>query len=346
VVLRTIDASYSREGWRKLSYVGDVWSAEYEPVASDHRNQRLRTQFASERVLSEVVLFEGSSLAEPVQRNGERRIRAATFDWYVPVVSPWQRVIGISADQLSVTLAGGSKPRNGPTGGGTSLHLLEGEANLNRTRTYDAVSQLSFGVVDHVSHLGDVLAPDLKLDKAERRHVRLEDVHITWSMSWNAGKLEVIVSGRPDERPFQAMLVVEETVYSGEPAPPSISDILDSAALVEHIHTPFVAELANQLVMVPQEFFVEERKAIDHANKLIAETERRFSESVHPRPGDPVIGVRQQVAQMLIHSESTSTLALALQKRFDFVQEHAPDHLRDVRQVRRETPHLGSRREG
>ena len=71
----------------------------------------LRTELRHNSILSEIELYQGASPTEPVHRTGETAIKASTFDWYVPIVSPW----GAYADDLkyadfaTVAGVGGSK---------------------------------------------------------------------------------------------------------------------------------------------------------------------------------------------------------------------------------------------
>jgi hypothetical protein len=62
----------------------------------------------------------------------------------------------------------------------------------------------------------DSVLTDLSLDQAERRHVRTEDVSLSWQIDWKAERLDICLFGKPENRAFQVHLVVKETVYSGE----------------------------------------------------------------------------------------------------------------------------------
>jgi len=237
----------------------------------------LISQVRENSVLSKILLYEGPSPVDSVRLAGETTIQASTFDWYVPVVSPW----GVYADVIKDTgfaqlAASGGKKAMMATGG-VSIHLLaanplaaaaemrENKVPPSSIADYGPVPAMQvmggpapLGAVAHVfddlTDLGDLVAlADVSLDKAERRHVRTEDVSLAWQLDWKAERLEVRLSGKPENRPFQVHIVVEETVYSGEVAPDNIAYPFSDQLLREQIHTPFVAEIVNQLVgLVPR----------------------------------------------------------------------------------------------
>jgi hypothetical protein len=152
----------------------------------------------------------------------------------------------------------------------------------------------------------------------------MENVSLSWQLDWKAERLEVRLFGRPENRPFQVYVVVEETVYSGEVASGNIADPLGEQQLREQIHTPFVAEVVNQLVFVPEAFFDEERKAITEAAKMWREFLRRFAEEAPIGPGDPIEFLGQSIREMAIRSQSTATLAAIIDQRVEFAMREAP----------------------
>jgi len=150
-------------------------------------------------------------------------------------------------------------------------------------------------------------------------------VAVVWQLTWTADKLEVRLFGRPEDRPFQAHVVVEETVYSGETAPDSIGDILSDQQLLEQLHTPFVAEMVNQLVFVPEEFFRKEREAIVASAKNWRAFRRRFAEQAPIGPGDPIEFLQESIRELATSSSSTATLAATLDMQVEFAMREAPE---------------------
>jgi hypothetical protein len=151
--------------------------------------------------------------------------------------------------------------------------------------------------------------PDLR--SAERRHVRKEQVTLDWTLTWKDGELNVTVSGRPDQRSFQAFVVVEEGIASGEPL-----------GGPEQLHTPCVAEIVNQLVLIPEDFFAKERADLERGERIWNDVLRRFSESAELEPEDPIVAAVFEGRDALAESRSTSTLADIQQRRLGAAREH------------------------
>jgi uncharacterized DUF497 family protein len=272
IVLRTIDSLFEKEGWDPRGYVDEVWRAGYEPTAGDPRCQRLRTELRPHLILSEVELYNGSSPAQAVLREGSVNLRATTFDWYVPVVAPWSSYADLPDYAISSSEDSGGDKKMMLGTGGVSIHMLANATfGPGPIHHLHGPAPLVATVADPFTELSDVASSGhISLDKAERRHVRIapqiqQGVRVDWKLSWAAGKLEITLAGRPEDRPFQVHVVVEETVCSGEPF--GVGDPLSDPQLLEQIHTPFVAEIVNQVVLVPEAFFTEERKALEKAEK-------------------------------------------------------------------------------
>ena len=344
IVLRTLESQFGQESWDNRSYVGDIWQASYEPTQGDPRCKRLKTELRHNAILSEVLLYEGPSPSQPVNRASDPdrpvKLSATTFDWYVPVVSPWSSFAEVAKESMAARVAatGGKKTMTGT--GGVSIHLLGREPVVPAPMHFmGGPSPLVNTVVDEFVDISNfVSVTNVSLDKAERRHVRIEDVELEWQLSWTAEKLEVRLFGEPTQRPFQVQVVVEETVYSGETGPENIADVLSDQQLLEQIHTPFVAEIVNQLVFVPEEFFTKEREAIEKGSKMWHEFLRRFAEQAPIGPGDPIEFLDQSIRARAVRSQSTATLAATLDERVEFARREAPE-LWDavVRELQRET---------
>jgi hypothetical protein len=334
IILRTINSALGNEGWRHLQYVGEVWQADYIPAAGDPRCKRLKTDVQQGLILSEVVLYEGQSPAAPLMIPlTPAHVRAATFDWYVPVATPWSRYGGTATRVVAAAQAASAKSGQESVGtGGVSIHLMDAHPVLSApmhvmSNPSPLGKRLLSEAIDFDSVLGVL---DVSLDKAERRHVRVEDVDVDWQLTWADGSLDVRVFGRSAQRPFQFYVVVEEVVYSGETGPDAIVDVTASAQLQERIHTPMVAEMVNQVVLVPEEFFVEERKAIEQAAKILDQFEHKWAVAQRPQPGDPVELVQRSINHMMTVSPSTSTLVATLDKRVEFAAEFAPQIWNEV----------------
>ena len=322
-----IHSAFANGGWHNHSYVGDVWRPDYEPTQGDSRCKRLKTELRQNSILSEVGLYEGPSPSQAVTLGGHESLQATTFDWYVPVL-PWSPYVDIATKNLAteVTLGGGNKTMLGT--GGVSLHLM-GDGALAPPPPMQVMggpAPLVASKVEDYPHLDELTALyDASLDKAERRHVKIEHVKVEWQLNWTAEKLEVRLLGRPEDRPFQVHVVVEETVYSGETPPENIADILSDEQLLEQLHTPFVAEMVNQLVFVPEEFFRKEREALEQNAKNWRQFERRYAERGPIGPGDPIEFLQESIRELATRSSSTAILAKTYDMRVEFATHQEPE---------------------
>lgn len=343
VVLRTLRSGIGSGGWRHLDYVGDVWRPGYEPTAADPRVQRLRTDFRSGFVLSETVLYDGPSPTDAVHRSGEETIAAPTFDWYLPVGPAIDLSDSVAyADSTHGQLLAGRAPGRGS--GGVSPHLSD---SLVSERSNGAVStstvltglsgnvvppgtatrsgQMSSGVISDILDVGDGISlQDRALDSAERRHVAEEQVHLGWQLDWSQGLLDVRLSGRPDDRPFQVHVIVEEVVYSGDVVDGEVLQVPDEGILTERIHTAFTAEMVNQVLEVPRSFFIKEGKALADAAKRWHDFLTHYAEQRPIGPGDPIESLDKAIRDMATISSSTASLAHALNERAEFAARAAP----------------------
>ena len=322
VLLRTIDSKYGAEGWRSDGYMGRVWRSELEPIPEDDQNKRLRTDYATGFVLDEVLLYEGVSPASATVRESPQPpiLKAHTFDWYVPVVAPWTTELQELPPWAIYSDAG--------VAGSRSMHLTEAESMVSgvasqvvRAQAQPVLTMRSYGQLTYsalapstsvLDEIGIALQ-DVDTASAERRHVRLEDVTLDWSLYWQDGLLEVKLTGRPTDRSCQVYVVVEEAVQSGENGPE------------KWLHTPIAAELVNQTMLVPGSFFKEEGEAISAARALWYELIDRFSEVAEVGPLDPIAEAMSRAGTILAESSSTSSLASAIELQFEAVRQQRPE---------------------
>jgi hypothetical protein len=113
-------------------------------------------------------------------------------------------------------------------------------------------------------------------------------------------------------------------VYSGEIAPADAVSPLADPLLREQLHTPFLSEIVNQIVFVPEEFFTAEREALERGEKLWHDFVTKFAESTTVGPGTPVVSLLDSVANHLLASPSTATLAAVLDERVKFASREHP----------------------
>ncbi|MGE5242853.1 MAG: hypothetical protein ACM3SQ_01315 [Betaproteobacteria bacterium] len=351
VRLVAVRSQIGREGWRNAGYVDNVWHPWYVPATGDPRNQRLQVDIYPGALHdSGVGLYTpngangGPSPAEPYDNSGTVTMSASTFDWYVPTrtfVFPLGTGAGLAAS--AARRAGGVL--GGAGGGGTSVHAMSpvevravggaaavgagggggsgggaGAGGAQVSTVVDGISRvIGHGALAGLDHF------DASLDHAERRHVREEPVTFDWSLHWEDGHLQVQVTGRPENRPFQLWLVIEEDVYSGETLPNDLGDVMAMPNLRTEIHTAIPLEVVNGTLLVPDTFFKEEAAALAKGRKLWNDLNREYAKSRQPGPGEPsMLGVAEQLQRTLGDSMSTAAIAERLNRRLGFMQAHAP----------------------
>lgn len=333
VVLRTIE---SNEGWYNLDY-SDIWKTYYEPSQSDPRCKRLRTVLRKEMVLDEYELYKGPSPDHKFTLSDRKTMRASTFDWYVPVLSKT-----FENDYSMVLSSRGSQRDRISTGGRVSIHLMGNEAFMEdeilappTPLSHEGPAPLvDMNIDDNAISELFIQETNIPLEKAERRHVKTEDVDIEWKLEWNAGKMVIELYGQPKNRSFRSYIVVEETVYSGEPT--NLEDIFSHTDYVEEIHTPFVAEIANQLVFVPEKFFKKEHEALVKNAKMWQRFVYRLVDRGPIGPGDPIKFLQEPISE-LSGSLSTYTLAKTFDMQVNFAMLKAPELWNEVLQETKDT---------
>ena len=336
VVLRTLASRIGKDGWGGRDYNGWAWQGKYEQHNANV--QLLKPQFNRNLILSEHELFAGTSPAQPLilpnnRTHGTIRLRASTFDWYVPVnISdlPFIPAEHGFAERVFEQVLPPPPPKipglqESPYGhGAVSIHLASKYAKP-KLQTLDHQSSPILGQADDLwgEHLA---APDtLPLEYAERRQVREETVDLDWSLTWEQGRLNVQLSGRPDQRPFQVFVVIEERVYNGEDMG---TESLLTNRVSTTIHTAFAADIVNQIVLVPQAFFLREAWALQEAEEHWKEILGATLEETAPH--DPT-GLRRALVHMLDglkdreeRAPTTATMAETLQERFEFIARERP----------------------
>ena len=105
--------------------MGDVWQAHYESTKGDPRCQRLRTELRPHLILSEVQIYSGPSPTQAYTDEGSANFRATTFDWYVPVVSPWSSYADFPDFAIKPPGDGDDKKKDG--GDGRRVYSSAGE---------------------------------------------------------------------------------------------------------------------------------------------------------------------------------------------------------------------------
>jgi hypothetical protein len=145
----------------------------------------------------------------------------------------------------------------------------------------DAIEEVSFA-----DTIGWVEGAELA--KAQRRGSKQSEIHVDYTLHWQADRLTVSLrNNRPEDRNYVVYVVVEEMLHSGRV-----------------LHTFEGIPVTGQVTYVPQSFFEEEFDAQVKAAKLLIGFAERYAKSLGsiPRPsgpGDPdpgwLLGIDRQV---------------------------------------------------
>lgn len=324
VLLRTIASAGQSGSWQHYDYHGDVWKTEYVPDENDPRFNRLKTSFNDGMELSEVLLWESRSPDDTVHVKGHEKIKATTFDWFVPVNMPDFSFSPEAVNKPAYTLEFQKKMNTG----GMSIHLMDTFIPHPPGPPSPGPAPLKKAYSDSFDMDEMITLNDYSLDKAERRNCKYEEVQIDWELLWSGSKLIVRIKGYPEDRPFQIYVVVEEIVYPGLNLP------------AESIHTSFQAEIVNKLITVPVVFFEKEKKALAEAAKKWREFQQKYAVDTPIGPGDPIEFLGKSIKEITQYSASTITIAETLQMQETFALTHAPQLWKTLQS--QENPNGGS----
>jgi hypothetical protein len=285
VLLRSLPLGSSGHAVHDPDY-GRAYRTKYDDTPGHPGRKHLVVEFEKALVLDEAELVARSSPDGPVslRSTGPRTMTVDAFDWYVPEVG----LIDVELERPHAVLGLlGAKSAPGPL---PMLRPLPPATAVQDVAGGDVHEWLAW------LESGDVAG--------ERRHLARGTVAVTWSLEWLGPKLVVTVAGRPEDRNCVLFLVVEETLISGQ-----------------RLHTAFPIPINNQITFVPRSFLDEEERRWRHAHQLVDEMNRRFSESVKPRPGDPVSG--------RVHPVDLTTRA-GIERVAAFFREAAPEVVQRV----------------
>jgi hypothetical protein len=196
IVLRTLQSRFGSGGWDDRDYFGLAWKATYEPTQGDARCKRLKTVMDRGSILSEIELYSGPSPDHTVTRSSKDaldtaegvRLRATTFDWYVPVLRKADPFIPKSSKFVTDRPKPPADKKTMLGSGGLSIHLTRDEVMFRRSGELqgEPASPLMMAIEDTWGVHTKISADEVSLEHAERRHVREEEVTIDWEFSGQA----------------------------------------------------------------------------------------------------------------------------------------------------------------
>jgi len=327
VLLRTVECQSGAQGWHNRDYTEDVWQPFYRKADGDPKNLQLDSlihiQDEHTAFLWQLELTSGHPSTETRHAQGTVTLEASTFDWYVPMFSAHSPFIEVEAEARHFPPIGGGKKVNKQQqiamSGGLSLHAW--------SKNPEPLPVLGGGFALATAHsdtldvnAGVFALTDISLERAERRHVHREQVTLSWDVTWTGSDVRVALKGNPEQRPFQVFVVIEERSYSGAAGGENTIQL----------HMPFVVEIVNQAMLVPEDFFKEEAAALERGEKLYNDLNSKYAQSGPVGPGDPIAGMLDRVRGQLTRSQSTATIAEGLNTRLEFMREALPNEFREL----------------
>ena len=269
VKLRTLSSirkthSYEpRNRWHEATYEDYQW-AKYEHDGNNPSFLKLAVTHLAGVAVAEHQLIAGSSPREPkhVPRT-EIELKAHTFDWWVPVKPPFQLGTDPAVTRAALRSVGWTEshpPKKTHNGTGAA-----------QTLSYDGA-----GIFAPILDLSPAMfREDGAQDwEGEHREVAEATVKIAYTLDWNADRLYIRLESRPSDRNYVVFVVVEEKMSGSENV----------------LHTAVPVPVNGQVTYVPQQFFDNEREAIEKAGRVIKDFNDKYSKSVVIGPEDPVIG--------------------------------------------------------
>jgi hypothetical protein len=298
VRLRTLRSLSGKNRWHEATYDGYQW-AEYEPDFANPGFFRLAITHTMSALDDKLLLpnWNSSPRDAPLHAEGVAELKAHTFDWWIPVKSPFSPFVDFNATLADLRGAGGYAPPQPKGGsGGLDPNLPRRQPDmLNRfvaSQTRFAANAIQPAPMQVLSDEGQPglsasyevrfkdLIPELFWKSGDQdwdgqhRDVKEVTVSIEYELDWDADRLYFTLRNDPADRNYIVFLVVEEKfIGSGQ-----------------ILHTALPIPINGQLTYVPQKFFDDETAAIAKVARTIAEINRRFSESRQPGPIDPIVG--------------------------------------------------------
>lgn len=269
--LRTLDSVLSQDSWYERTYASHQ-RVDYEPDPADSRFLRLVLTM-NNTALDEHGLVEQWSASprdESIHREGTAEMTADTFDWWIPVSTPF------SID----------KPFHKTLAELQSIGWSVGLEREDRLSVSSAMNIMSHGngfgpasVARPIANLVPELfwkpgAPDWD---GQHREVKRKKVSVRYTLDWDADVLTVTIRNEVPDRNYVVYVVVEE-MFTGS------GNIL---------HTAVPIPVNGLLTYVPEKFFADELAAFAKTAAMIRDFAGRYIPTVDDiGPSDPIAWLR------------------------------------------------------
>jgi|GEM_PF-1613258 len=296
VRLRTLASILSSGRWQEPSY-DQFQRADYVADA-DRRFKRLDL-LETDAALGAVELVSGSTPRDrPVSAEGVVELDAHTFDWWIPVQTPFITALEIGPHLSALRAANwnGLPPDQLDELTGRPMQTLSDEGAMVFSRQRLAYADL----------LPELIWKSQDQDwDGQHRLPEPKRVRIEYRLDWVGDRLSLSVSNDPADRNYVVYLVLEETL----------------PASGRRLHTAVPIPINGQLTYVPQKFFDDERKEYEEAIRTVTRFNERYSEQREPGPIDPIIGWM---------TPADLVTRQGLSRFFAAAREHAPGLLGEV----------------
>ncbi|MGB7962122.1 MAG: hypothetical protein WCF12_04055 [Propionicimonas sp.] len=266
--------------------------------------------FQSDSALDQELLISGSSPRDATEhRQGIAKLKANTFDWWIPVKPPFNIDVDFATTMAALRAVGWSQ-RVGAAQALPGFPPLFTQQVVPATIRSHTPSTGSTEIVStHLDLIPSLFWRDGDQDwDGQTRDPKEAEITIEYTLDWAGDRLALQIKNDPADRNYVVFLVIEET--------------LDRTGQI--LHTAMPIPVNGQLTYVPQQYFDDESAAWGRAAKAIRDLNRRFSEvniQIGPNPPDPVIG--------WLRPGDLATAA-SIQRFIALAEQHQPQLLRDV----------------
>lgn len=318
VRLRTLKSLDGSHGWREPLYSAYQF-VHHEPELADRMFMQLLVD-QRDTAVDETLLVElNAARNAPHQLHGTVQMQAHSFDWWIPIKSPFSLTVAFEKTHRALAAMGRDATTTAqlqarlralaaPHGGAAPALARAPRAGPRPLPDPGARFAMSADTVLFERSIPSLQWLDGEQDwEGQHRDAKAVTTTIDWRLDWQGDRMHIALEGRPEDRNYVVYVVVEEK-FRGGPNPPIL-------------HTAMAVPMNGQLTYVPQAFFDAEREAVQKAAKALAEFNRRYSLSTEVGPSDPVVG--------WLRPGDLATMA-GITKGFNLAREHQPALLQEV----------------
>lgn len=300
VVLRTLRAIHPGDLYLEPTY-SEFHRPFYEADPEHPGFQRLAI-FTSDLALDDHLLLEGSSPRQHTLASGTAELTAHTFDWWIPVKPPYAVGVPFQETEFELHSLGWldadklTPKQKPPVSGGAPIQTLSHQGQILGV----AEPSLAAQYIPELSWKSGVQDWD-----GERRDPKQATVQVKYSIHWWLDRLQVVLENRLQDRNYVVYVVIEEK-FGG------------SGTV---LHTAIPIPMNGQLTYIPQQFFDDERNAIEQAGRIVKDYMHRHRDFAGGGELDPAIRAFRP---------GDLWSGRSVQRALELAQQHNPELLRRV----------------